>query len=85
MEIPVIKLHLGLVLLSIFTVSTLFVSGAFAQDAMGEPGRDANKPNPLNNVYFGEQHLHSSASPDAFAFGRPARRSSARVHRCYVV
>ena len=63
------KLHLGLVLLSIFTVSTLFVSGAFAQDATGEPGRDANKPNPLNNVYFGEQHLHTSASPDAFAFG----------------
>lgn len=29
----------------------------------------AAEPNPLNNVYFGEQHLHSSASPDAFAFG----------------
>jgi len=27
------------------------------------------KPNPLNNVYFGEQHLHTSASPDAFAIG----------------
>ncbi|MHC4758175.1 MAG: DUF3604 domain-containing protein [Planctomycetota bacterium] len=27
------------------------------------------KPNPLRNVYFGEQHLHTSASPDAFAVG----------------
>jgi hypothetical protein len=35
----------------------------------GEPGRSAEGKNPLNNVYFGEQHLHTSASPDAFAFG----------------
>ncbi len=28
-----------------------------------------SKPNPLRNVYFGEQHLHTSASPDAFAVG----------------
>jgi hypothetical protein len=27
------------------------------------------KPNPLRNVYFGEQHLHTAASPDAFAIG----------------
>ena len=38
-------------------------------DSIGEPGRDSGTPNPLNNVYFGEEHLHSSASPDAFAFG----------------
>ena len=25
--------------------------------------------NPLNNVYFGEQHLHTANSPDAFSFG----------------
>lgn len=36
---------------------------------VGEPGRESNQPNPLNNVYFGEQHLHTVASPDAFAFG----------------
>jgi hypothetical protein len=36
---------------------------------VGEPGRDAKKPNPLNNVYFGEQHLHTQDSPDAFAMG----------------
>ncbi|MGI9316711.1 MAG: DUF3604 domain-containing protein [bacterium] len=38
-------------------------------DARGEPDRDSGKPNPLNNVYFGEQHLHTIASADAFAFG----------------
>ena len=38
-------------------------------DSAGEPGRDAGKPNPLKNVYFGEQHLHTSNSPDAFAAG----------------
>jgi hypothetical protein len=49
--------------------SELFAAGAFAADSAGEPGRESGKKNPLNNVYFGEQHLHSSASPDAFAFG----------------
>jgi len=29
----------------------------------------SGKPNPLNNVYFGEQHLHTVNSPDAFAMG----------------
>jgi hypothetical protein len=46
----------------------LFPSLAVAQSA-GEPGRDLSQPNPLKNVYFGEQHLHTSASPDAFAVG----------------
>jgi hypothetical protein len=40
--------------------------------SLGEPGR-ADKPskkaNPLKNVYFGEQHLHTRNSPDAFAAG----------------
>jgi hypothetical protein len=49
--------------------SVLLASGAFAADSVGEPGRESGKPNPLNNVYFGEEHLHSDASPDAFAFG----------------
>jgi hypothetical protein len=43
-------------------------TGALA-DSAGEPGRSSNTPNPLKNVYFGEQHLHTSASPDAFAVG----------------
>jgi hypothetical protein len=40
-----------------------------AADSVGEPGRDSNGPNPLNNVYFGEQHLHTQDSADAFAMG----------------
>jgi hypothetical protein len=35
----------------------------------GGTPRAAREPNPLNNVYFGEQHLHTMNSPDAFAFG----------------
>ena len=42
---------------------------ATAQESVGQPQGEPGKPNPLNNVYFGEQHLHTSASPDAFAFG----------------
>jgi hypothetical protein len=47
----------------------LVVSGAWAADPVGEPGRSSSKKNPLNNVYFGEQHLHTQNSPDAFAMG----------------
>ena len=49
--------------------SMLVVSGAWAADSTGEPGRSSGKKNPLNNVYFGEQHLHTQDSPDAFAMG----------------
>ena len=49
--------------------SLLVVSGVWAKDPVGEPGRSSGKKNPLNNVYFGEQHLHTSNSPDAFAAG----------------
>ena len=50
-------------------ISMLFVGGVWAADSSGEPGRSSDKPNPLNNVYFGEQHLHTQNSPDAFAMG----------------
>ena len=53
-------------------LAALSVNGlAMAADsgATGEPGRESGKPNPLKNVYFGEQHLHTAASPDAFAVG----------------
>jgi hypothetical protein len=51
--------------------SALFTGGAFAADAdsAGEPGRSAGGKNPLKNVYFGEQHLHTENSPDAFVIG----------------
>ena len=42
---------------------------AIAQDPVGEPGRSTGARNPLNNVYFGEQHLHTQQSADAFSFG----------------
>jgi len=45
------------------------VTAAIAQDSIDEPGRSAGGKNPLNNVYFGEQHLHTTNSPDAFSFG----------------
>ena len=50
-------------------VITLQAAASLMAASVGEPGRDAQGHNPLNNVYFGEQHLHTSASPDAFAFG----------------
>jgi hypothetical protein len=49
--------------------SALLSAGTFAADVTGEPGRKSGKANPLNNVYFGEQHLHTANSPDAFSFG----------------
>ena len=50
-------------------VSAVSATGAFAADPAGEPGRSDSGKNPLKNVYFGEQHLHTSNSPDAFAAG----------------
>jgi len=47
----------------------ILVAGPAWGESVGEPGRGAEKPNPLNNVYFGEQHLHTQNSPDAYAMG----------------
>lgn len=49
--------------------ATALSTSAIARDSAGEPGRNAGGKNPLNNVYFGEQHLHTQDSPDAFAMG----------------
>ena len=56
-------------LLTALLCSVSFSTTAVAQDNVGQPAGPEGEPNPLNNVYFGETHLHSSASPDAFAFG----------------
>jgi len=55
----------------VFMVAMLaFVSASsVVAQSTGEPGRDSEGPNPLKNVYFGEQHLHTVSSADAFAFG----------------
>lgn len=34
--------------------------------SVGEPGRSNRQANPLNNVYFGEQHMHTQNSFDGF-------------------
>ena len=52
-----------------YALITMLAMPALYAQSIGEPGRGDRGPNPLNNVYFGEQHLHTSASPDAFAFG----------------
>jgi hypothetical protein len=58
-----------LALVAALLCSAAIAPGAIAQDSAGEPKGEAGKPNPLKNVYFGEQHLHTVNSPDAFAFG----------------
>jgi hypothetical protein len=56
--------------LATIILAALSVNGlAIAADSAGEPGRNSGKANPLKNVYFGEQHLHTQNSPDAFALG----------------
>lgn len=52
-----------------FSLILIAVSFLQAQDSKGEPGRSKDGPNPLKNVYFGEQHMHTANSPDAFAVG----------------
>jgi len=42
---------------------------AHAADPLGEPGRSSGEKNPLKNVYFGEEHLHTRNSFDAFTVG----------------
>ncbi|MHC4933821.1 MAG: DUF3604 domain-containing protein [Planctomycetota bacterium] len=58
-------LRIGVVLLSL----SLLGAQAWAQTSLGEPGRGSTKPNPLKNVYFGEQHMHTRNSFDAFTLG----------------
>ncbi len=41
----------------------------WAQNAAGEPGKGGNGANPLKNVYFGEEHMHTRNSFDAFTIG----------------
>jgi len=40
-----------------------------ADDSLGEPDRSSSEPNPLKNVYFGEEHMHTRNSFDAFTIG----------------
>jgi hypothetical protein len=53
----------------LFAIGMAFAPWTLAQDTIGEPGRDDRGKNPLRNVYFGEQHMHTQASPDSFSVG----------------
>ena len=57
---------LGIASLAVFSLQS--APNLFAAST-GEPGSDKQGPNPLRNVYFGEQHLHTANSPDAFVIG----------------
>lgn len=58
----------GILTLSVLCTA-MFGLDTFAADSIGEPGRVEGKANPLKNVYFGEQHLHTRNSFDAFTVG----------------
>jgi hypothetical protein len=50
-------------------ILSIALAGSAHAQTVGEPGRTTGKPNPLKNVYFGEQHLHTKSSVDAFIMG----------------
>ena len=53
-----------------FSTLALAMAGSVAGALSGITARPAlAERNPERNVYFGEQHVHSSWSFDAFAFG----------------
>jgi hypothetical protein len=55
--------------LPVMLAAVLMSAGAWAAESVGEPGRDKRGANPLKNVYFGEQHMHTRNSFDAFTIG----------------
>jgi len=60
-------IKIGVLSLSV-VCSAQFAAGAFAE-SIGEPGSSSGKANPLKNVYFGEQHMHTQNSFDAWTVG----------------
>jgi len=58
----------GLLILALLSVA-MFTTGAISADPLGEPGRSDGGENPLKNVYFGEEHMHTRNSFDAFTAG----------------
>ena len=75
MELKIIK---SIIFAACLAILSGYAFAVYAEDTIGEPGRSSGKKNPLKNVYFGEQHLDTSASPDAFVIGgtkhAPGRR-----------
>ena len=56
-------------LLAVFVGSLMVMAGPGFADSVGEPGRSSGEANPLKNVYFGEEHMHTRNSFDAFTIG----------------
>ena len=54
---------------TLFMIAITGLGPAAAADPIGEPGRGSSGKNPLKNVYFGEQHMHTRNSFDAFTIG----------------
>jgi hypothetical protein len=50
-------------------LAILLIPSLASAESIGEPGRESGQPNPLKNVYFGEQHMHTRNSFDAFTVG----------------
>jgi hypothetical protein len=53
----------------IAAIALVFSLGQVLAESISEPGRSSGGKNPLKNVYFGEEHLHTENSPDAFVIG----------------
>ena len=65
----------------VFLILASTAGTSVAQDrSVGEPGRETGKANPLKNVYFGEQHIHTQQSPDAYAVGVRAPMEDAYLY-----
>ena len=63
-----------LIMVSLCLAPVTLAGNAAAQGSrsigdLGRTDKPSKKPNPLKNVYFGEQHIHTRNSPDAFAMG----------------
>lgn len=69
MQSRIISCKRTLISLSVMCAAIIGASPVISADSAGEPGRSSGKANPLKNVYFGEQHIHTTNSPDAFAVG----------------
>ena len=63
------KLNKFSIMSSIILLMMLGNTSAADDGSIGEPDRNDKGPNPLKNVYFGEQHMHTRTSFDAFTAG----------------
>ena len=53
----------------IVTTLAIVLAASAHAESIGQPGRSTSGKNPLKNVYFGEEHMHTRNSFDAFTIG----------------